>query len=146
MLKTGAKVFVVLVLSLCGFSRPVAAEEPLPAEQAFKVTAMLRSSDTVIAEFLPAINHSLYKDMIRFSLENANGITIKQVQLPAGELHHDEFFGDREVYREPVQAEIALNRPSNVNTVTLRVRYQGCNEKLGICYPPKQQVFELNVP
>lgn len=145
MLKTGTT-FAALALSLCGFTQHVAAEEPLPAEQAFKVTAMLRGNDTVIAEFLPAINHSLYKDMIRFSLENANGISIKQVQLPTGELHHDEFFGDREVYREPVQAEIALNRPSNAYSLTLKVRYQGCNEKLGICYPPKQQVFVLTIP
>ena len=52
-----------------------AAEEPLPPDQAFRLKASLKGSDTVVAEIIPAKKHYLYKNKVRFALKNASGAT-----------------------------------------------------------------------
>ena len=68
------------------------------------------------------------------------------MQLPAGEIKNDQFFGAMEVYKKPFQVKIALDRLPKAKGFTLLAAYQGCNEKLGICYPPLQKSFELTLP
>ena len=46
-----------------------AAEEPLPPDQAFRLKASLKGSDTVVAEIIPAKKHYLYKNKVRFALK-----------------------------------------------------------------------------
>ncbi|MFO5718727.1 protein-disulfide reductase DsbD domain-containing protein, partial [Klebsiella pneumoniae] len=65
-----------------------------------------------------------------------------QVQLPAGKQHHDENFGDTEVYYNIVVLEIPLNNPAR-QPYTLVVTYQGCAGK-GLCYPPETRRFDID--
>lgn len=123
-----------------------AAEEPLPPDEAFKLKVSLQGRDTVITEFAPAKNHYLYKDKIRFALKNPNGVSIREVKMPAGEVKNDGVFGRTEVYRQPFQTKIALDRSPKATTITLLASYQGCYEKLGVCYPPMQKSFQLTLP
>lgn len=48
----------------------------------------------------------------------------------------DATFGKMEVYRYPVQVNIALERMATTRTITVVTSYQGCHEKTGVCYPP----------
>lgn len=121
-------------------------EQLLPPEEAFKVTASFRESGMLIAELAPAKNHYLYKDKLSFALENPSGLLITDVRLPPGEVRNDEFYGTMEIYKQPVQAEISLNRVTHAKAVALLIRYQGCNEKLSVCYPPLQKSFDLSLP
>ncbi len=122
------------------------AAEPLPPDQAFKLKVSVRGTDTLIAELVPAPEHYLYKDKVSFALKDASGVAIRKVQLPAGETKNDPFFGPMEVYRKPIKAEIALDRKAKAKRLTLLARYQGCNEKLGVCYPPIDKRFDLSLP
>jgi thiol:disulfide interchange protein DsbD len=45
-----------------------------------------------------------------------------------------------------VPVEIALNRSGKAGDVTLLASYQGCHEKLGVCYPPIQKTVNLTLP
>ncbi len=123
-----------------------AAEEPLPPDQAFKVKVSVRGPNLVIAEFTPAKGHYLYKNKTYFALKNVSGVPIKEVRLPPGEVKNDPFFGTMETYKKPVQAEIVLDRPLQAKRITLLAKYQGCNEKIGVCYPPQQKSFDLTFP
>lgn len=120
--------------------------EPLPPDEAFKFTASFKRADTVVAKIVPAKNHYLYKSKTRFALKNANGVLIRQVSLPAGEMKSDPFFGSIEVYKAPVVVEIVLDRAQKAKTFILFASYQGCNEKLGVCYPPIKKTVEMRFP
>ena len=123
-----------------------AAEEPLPPDQAFRFKASLKGTDTVVAEIIPAKKHYLYKNKVRFALKNASGVLIKEVKLPSGEMKNDPYFGLIEVYKSPVVAEILLERAPKAKAITLYASYQGCNEKLGVCYPPIEKSVEMKFP
>ena len=137
--------FLLVLLPLAGTSIGWAAE-PLPPDQAFKLKVSVRGPNTVIAELVPAPEHYLYKSKVSFALKTASGVMIRQVQLPVGEAKNDPNFGPMEVYRKPIQAEIALDRTPKAKTLTLLARYQGCNEKLGVCYPPIDKSVDLVLP
>ena len=66
-----------------------------------------------------------------------------EVKLPAGEMKNDPFFGPIEVYKAPVVAEITLERSPKAKAFTLYASYQGCNEKLGVCYPPIEKTIDM---
>lgn len=143
-----AVIMAIQLLALQGVFAPgtAAAEEPLPPDEAFKLKVFLRDSSTVIAQFTPAKGHYLYKNKTFFALKNSSGVLIKEVRLPPGEIKSDPFFGTLEIYKKPVQAEIVLERTQKAKGFTLLARYQGCNESLGVCYPPQQKSFELRLP
>lgn len=125
------------------FHPAFAAEEPLPPDEAFRFKASLKRADTVVTEIIPAKMHYLYKNKVRFALKNASGVMIKEVKLPAGEMKNDPFFGPIEVYKAPVVAQITLERSLKAKTFTLYASYQGCNEKLGVCYPPIEKSIDM---
>lgn len=143
--KLALRGLLLALLPLAATSAALAAE-PLPPDQAFKIKVSVRGPNTLIAELAPAPEHYLYKSKVSFALKNASGVMIRQVQLPAGEVKNDPFFGHMEVYRKPIQAEIALDRTPTAKSLTLLARYQGCNEKIGICYPPIDKSFDLSLP
>ncbi len=125
------------------FHPAFAAEEPLPPDEAFRLKASLKRADTIVAEIIPAKKHYLYKNKVRFALKNGSGVMIKEVKLPAGEMKNDTYFGMIEVYKSPVVAEITLERSPKARAFTLYASYQGCNEKLGICYPPIEKNIDM---
>ena len=71
---------------------------------------------------------------------------IREVRLPPGEVKNDPFFGSMEIYKKPIQVEIILDRTPKAKRLTLLANYQGCNEKIGVCYPPQQKSFDLAFP
>jgi len=145
MTKLTLHAFLLALLPLAAPSAALAAE-PLPPDQAFKLIVSVRGPNTLIAELAPAPEHYLYKNKVIFALKNASGVTIRQVQLPAGEIKNDPNFGQMEVYHKSIKAEIALDRTPKAKSLTLLARYQGCNERIGVCYPPIDKSFDLTLP
>lgn len=123
-----------------------AAEEPLPPDEAFKLKVFAEGSNSVVAEFTPAKGHYLYKNKTFFALKNVSGVLIKEVRLPPGEVKNDPFLGSTETYKKPFRSEIILDRKPTAKRLTLLASYQGCNEKIGVCYPPQQKSFDLVLP
>lgn len=147
-MKTRFDVSKAVVTSLFAFFamlRPALAaqDQPLPPEQAFVVTAKLKSANVVGVEIIPAKKHYLYKSKTRFALKNSPGVGIKEVVLSSGEIKDDPFFGRIEVYKGTARADITLDRNPSAGGVTLVAYFQGCNEALGICYPPLERSIEL---
>lgn len=120
--------------------------ELLPPDEAFKLKVAFKGPQTLVADLLPAKNYYLYKNKVRFAVKTPGGVLIKEVRLPAGETKNDQFFGAMEIYRKPVQAEIVLDRGPTVRKFTLLATYQGCNEKVGVCYSPIEKSVDLVLP
>ncbi len=120
-------------------------EALLEPDEAFKLKVSAKSGGTVAAELVPANGYYLYKERIRFTLKSGDA-AIRAVKLPAGELKNDLILGRTEVYKKAVPVEIALDKGTKGKAVTLVASYQGCQEKLGVCYPPIEKSVNLVLP
>jgi thiol:disulfide interchange protein DsbD len=119
----------------------------LPPDQAFQVTIHARDATTLVADLTPAKDYYLYRDRTKFRVQSPAGITIANVDLPRGEIKDDPAFGKVEVYRHPVQTIITLNRKNlDAGRLTLHATYQGCNEPVGVCYPPIEKSYDVTLP
>src|SRR5206468_8873558 len=118
--------------------------ELLPPDQAFQLEVQARDAETLVARLIPAKDYYLYRDRISFSVQDAPGITIEEVRLPPGEPKADPTFGSVEVFHQPFDALITLKRSGGpLDRLTLRASYQGCNEPLGVCYPPIEKTISV---
>ncbi|OGB25497.1 MAG: hypothetical protein A3I66_16075 [Burkholderiales bacterium RIFCSPLOWO2_02_FULL_57_36] len=118
-------------------------DELIEPDLAFKLKVVPKGTNMLLAELIPAKGYYLYKDKIRFSLKDAGGATIGAIKLPAGEMKTDQIFGKTEVYKKTIPLEIPLNRPAKAGAITLVASYQGCHEKLGVCYPPIEKTVSV---
>ncbi|HEY1327777.1 MAG TPA: protein-disulfide reductase DsbD domain-containing protein [Casimicrobiaceae bacterium] len=123
---------------------PVGEPKLLPPEQAFRFSARALDSQTLEARFDVVDGYYLYRDKLAFSLEPATAGTAKP-ELPKGERHHDEFFGDVQTYRGRVVVRLPLTASPPGSTVTLKAQSQGCADA-GVCYPPTIQQVRLSLP
>ncbi|MBI5752897.1 MAG: protein-disulfide reductase DsbD [Hydrogenophilales bacterium] len=129
-----------------GLSLGGSGDELLPAEEAFKVSLNTKDANTLLLTIAPSANVYLYRDKIKVTLLNGKGVTVAGVKLPRGEEKTDPSFGKTEVYHHPVTAEVSLKRDAGSSEkIALRVDYQGCNEKVGVCYPPLNQRFDVSL-
>lgn len=127
------------------FSSPK-EEALLEPDDAFKLKVTAKSSSAIAAELAPANGYYLYKERIRFTVKPGSAAAIRTVTLPAGEMKNDLILGRTEVYKKAVPVEIALDKAAKGKTVTLVASYQGCHEKLGVCYPPIEKTVNLVLP
>ena len=80
----------------------------------------------------------LYRQKIEIVAKDA---TLAAYILPKGLAHHDEFFGDSEIYRDRINVMIPVREAKE--SASLRVTYQGC-AAAGFCYPPETREIPLS--
>jgi thiol:disulfide interchange protein DsbD len=141
---------VVLPASASLFDKPPApaqlgaplnnSSDFLPVSEAFKLSLISSSSESIKVRFVAAEGYYLYRHRFSFSSEPAD-LRLGQAILPAGQAKHDEFFGDVEVYYEVLDVEVPVDNPDN-RPFNLSVNYQGCADK-GLCYPPETEVLAI---
>ena len=135
-------VLAVLLLALC-LATPAFAADDLPdVTEAFQYvvndTGEALEIDWAIADCCYLYRHKL-------EFESGDGaLVFDTVSLPEGLPHEDEFFGKQQVYRDRFYVTIPYSvvgeRP---DTAELLIKSQGCNDVIGICYPP--QVWSAEV-
>jgi thioredoxin:protein disulfide reductase len=112
----------------------------LPADEAFRLEVRAKDASTLVATLTPAADYYLYRDRIKFSIEPP--LSIAGVSLPPGDFKDDPTFGRTEVYHRPAEAVIRLSAASAA-PVVLHASYQGCNEPVGVCYPPIEKTLTV---
>jgi thiol:disulfide interchange protein DsbD len=115
--------------------------EYLDVDQAFVVGAAAKTPNNVQVHWTIAEGYYLYKERIK--LEPAAGQSIGALVLPKGEMHHDEYFGDQEVFRGVLEGSFAVP-PTDSKELTLKVTYQGCADA-GLCYPPTSKTITVSL-
>ena len=119
----------------------------LDPDQAFQYQIELKDPNTLVARWQIAPDHYMYRDKIKFNIVDSKGVTIGQLETPAGEKKHDEFFGEIEVYHHQTKARIPLIRSSkDPQKLSIKATYQGCAELTGICYPPIKKTNQFELP
>jgi len=111
-----------------------AEEELLREDQAFPFEAKL-SGDRLLLEWDVPDGYYLYRNKIHLD-SGTPGVRFGTVSLPKGKVKHDEIFGEVEIYRHQIRAELPVIRENNsLQQFTLNASYQGCAD-IGVCYPP----------
>jgi thiol:disulfide interchange protein len=124
----------------------LAPDEPLPAEQAFKVEAIANSSSELLLRFTPAPGYYLYRDKTTLQLLDAPGFATGAPRWPPGRDYRDEHFGDVVVYFDEIEVPVPLRRTdTTARKLVLEVGFQGCQDK-GLCYPPMTRRIDIAVP
>jgi len=122
-----------------------AEEALLPPDEAYAFSARVLDANTVEAGWQVADGYYLYGNKIRFSSDTP-GIRLGKPKLPKGKIKQDEFFGEMEVHRHKVMAQIPIIRKqADIREFTLVAKSQGCAD-IGVCYPPHVQKITLTLP
>ena len=116
------------------------SNHPLPADQAFKLSAILLDNNMLAVRWLVQPDYYLYKDKISFSVDEAS---IENIRLPDATIKNDEFFGEVSVYNTPLEIQIELNNIQK-DYVLVTIKHQGCWEG-GVCYPPQVDRLEVSL-
>lgn len=113
--------------------KPPQDSGPLHAEEAFRLLPVEQHDGTLRVEWDIVPGYYLYRHRIRISALRDDGEHALQARMPQGHAHHDEHFGDVQIYR----GDTVVTVPGASGVRRVRVRFQGCAD-IGICYPPQQ--------
>ena len=116
------------------------ADDLLPPEQAFAFSSEW-VDNTLIARWDIADGYYMYQD--KFAVESkTEGVAVGELSMTPGTPKTDQFFGEVVIYTDRAEVQIPLSAEQPVTGASLVVWGQGCNEPVGICYPPiSNEVF-----
>lgn len=121
-------------------------DELLDADQAFALSTRVLDAQTLEATWTIAPGYYMYRDKFRFDLVEG-GATLKSAVLPAGKVKSDPLFGNVETYVKSVSIRLPVERPdAAAQNLRVRIGGQGCNEPVGVCYPPISKEVRFAVP
>ena len=122
----------------------ISEDDLLPVDQAFVLTASAPSRDRIELQWKIADGYYLYRHRTDVQVQGP-GFSAGKLQLPKGKAYKDEFFGDVETYRGQLKAALEGVAEAGADSVTLKVKYQGCADA-GICYPPQTRTLTVALP
>lgn len=122
------------------------SKELLAPQKAFALSIEVTGPEQ--ASFTWEIADGYYMYGNKFSVRVVDGkATIGELILPAGKIKSDEFFGEQEIYTDTVviYAPVERDDASTPQAISVEVTGQGCNEPIGVCYPPLKQTVSLQL-
>ena len=136
-----------ILLSLLALSTAHAqSDELLEPHKAFAFSAQVTSPEQISFTWDIADGYYMYRDKFTARVIDG-GATIGDLVMPAGKTKTDEFFGEQVIYTGEVtfHAPVQRNGINKAQTVVIEVAGQGCNEPIGVCYPPLKQTATLQL-
>ncbi|ENP0855669.1 protein-disulfide reductase DsbD [Vibrio vulnificus] len=108
----------------------------VPVDQAFPFN-FFQQDHRLTLDWQVKDGYYLYQQRLSFSAEN---VTLGDIQMEDGQPYRDEFFGDVNIYTNPLFVNIPMQdwQPG----AKVIVQYQGC-AKAGFCYPPETRVIDI---
>jgi thiol:disulfide interchange protein DsbD len=126
------KHFLWLLTFCIGTALAAPEDELLPPDQAFSLTTRL-AGNVLEANWRIASGYYLYRDKFRFESLDPS-LHFDKPDFPRGKTKNDPYFGASEIYLNNVTVRIPFRSTSRAPRV--RIIAQGCNEPVGVCYPP----------
>jgi thiol:disulfide interchange protein DsbD len=117
----------------------------LQPDQAFRFDATAEGTDQVRLNWEIADGYYLYRTRIKV-ITASPAAQLGALQMPAGQIKNDEYFGKQEIYHQELRALVPVAR-AGVGSLDLplKVTYQGCAEA-GLCYPPITKELTVHLP
>ena len=117
----------------------------LPVDEAFRPMLLALDSNTIEVSIQVAPGYYLYKDKISAAIQS-DRVQLGRMELPAGEMKNDEYFGAMEVYHRDIFGKLPLVRATpEAMDLDIDLNYQGCADG-GICYPPTTRTLSVTLP
>jgi len=132
-----ATLFAMLLLPVMA----QASDELLQVDQAFSLKTPTVVDQQIQVQWQIAEDYKLYKDKIKVTATN---IDLGVPKYSKAKWVDDVLFGKVEVYGKHATVELPYSGSAQDTEIT--VKYQGCADKLGVCYPPQTRTFKLNLP
>ncbi len=126
-------------------NRSAGADDFLPVEEAFRLSATAEGPDRVRLTWYIADGYYLYRSRLK-AATSAGDVQLGQLVLPEGKTKTDEYFGTQEVYYGELVASLPVARAATTSIdLPLEITYQGCAEA-GLCYPPTTRILQVSLP
>lgn len=125
-------------------------DDILDPDQAFQISTDA-TPGKFTANWVIAEGHYLYRDKIHITIDDStidsSGVTPLPLTTPEGEAKEDPIFNKTlYVFHHFAQATLPYSYTGNVDKdVVFKVKYQGCSEISGICYPPQTKKFTIKL-
>jgi thiol:disulfide interchange protein DsbD len=133
-------IFMALLFSQASLGSLFGKATALPADQAIQFTTT-ESKDALLVNFELANNIYLYKDKIKLTFPDKSQYTNYEF-IDTAQTIEDPSFGRVEVFFESATLKIDRhNLPKSTQALTLK--YQGCDEAIGLCYPPQKVTIDI---
>ena len=135
----------VIALAIFAFAPAADAvgERPAPPQEVFRY-AVNDVGDAFEIDWAVEDGAYMYRDEFAFSVDSA-AIVLGDAELPEGEVHDDEFFGEQVVYRGNFFIRIPYTIVGEAPaTVALSIDNRGCLDS-GYCYMPQTWVASVKL-
>ena len=120
-------------------------DDILEVDDAFKLETGIED-DRFIARWVIADGHYLYRDKMDIVSDDKTLNTFP-LQLTPGEEKYDPIFNKMlYVYHQDAEVALPFSNEDGGKQVTFKVKYQGCSEISGICYPPQTRDISVRLP
>ncbi|MDH3639317.1 MAG: protein-disulfide reductase DsbD [Gammaproteobacteria bacterium] len=111
-------------------------DELLEPEKAFAVSVQALDSERVRVSWRIAEGYYMYRDKFRFTVADGDA-SLAPAEFSPAIRKNDEFFGAVEIYKHDVDIIVPVRRvQGGTSALALDLTGQGCNEPIGVCYPP----------
>ena len=152
--KNKLKAFFITLLAFCLVTPAFAVDslfddlglggqdDILEVDDAFQLSTAIKGN-RFVARWEIADGHYLYQDKMDI-IPSSEKIETSALQLPPGDEKQDPIFNKLlYVYHDSAEVSLPIVSTNGVNDAVFKVKYQGCSEISGICYPP--QTREITV-
>jgi thiol:disulfide interchange protein DsbD len=140
-LRRFARPLAALLLGFASVPASAITPDQLPPVDSVFVPSARYADGAIQVRWAIAKGFYLYRH--RTSVQADAGFSAQPLQMPKGDAHHDEFFGDVETYRGELVA--TLPGTPNAPRTVLTLKYQGCADA-GVCYPPQTRRITVELP
>jgi len=127
---------------LFGLNTTAQADDLLEADQAFALQPVQVQNNQLQIGWKVAKGYYLYKDRIAIS---SDSIQLSPPIFPNSIRKNDPLFGQVDVFKNAFQIQVPY-QSNGANQAELTIKYQGCSEEYGVCYPPQTQKVSINLP
>ncbi|WP_024851789.1 protein-disulfide reductase DsbD [Hydrogenovibrio kuenenii] len=123
-------------------SNAYADDELLDVNQAFKLAIPEVKDGQIHLHWTIAKDYHLYKQRVSIASSDLKLGTPKFSQAITKD---DPVFGKTEVYLNKLDIQQPFET-TKLSEATITVKYQGCADKLGVCYPPQTRQLSVTIP
>ncbi|MBT8130238.1 MAG: protein-disulfide reductase DsbD [Gammaproteobacteria bacterium] len=117
----------------------------LEVDEAFKLSTGIEDN-RFVARWEIAEGHYLYQDKMDI-VTATEKVETHPMQLKPGEEKHDPIFNKLlYVYHDSAEVSLPIANTNGAEAAVFKVKYQGCSEISGICYPPQTREISVRLP
>ena len=120
-------------------------DDILEVDDAFQLSTDIEGN-SFVARWEIAEGHYLYQDKMDV-IPSDGDIETHPLQLSPGEEKQDPIFNKlMYVYHDAAEVSLPIANTNGAKEAVFKVKYQGCSEISGICYPPQTREISVRLP